>query len=127
MMDKSQMIAVVETLQAEFCREREYACDITHCEEKVGFAIETQGKIPVNGLRHRRVGDTSGWYIWCGEECTSDPNFFSPLHALHLLDRCPEIIRLLGLPPGYRFLVAGDYLDIWFDETLVSDESNEDV
>jgi hypothetical protein len=86
----------------------------------VGFAVDTQGMLPINGLRDPRVGDTSGWYIWCGKGYSSNPEFFVPLHANHLFERCPDIIKFLGLPPGYRFLVAGDYLDIWFDESLLN-------
>lgn len=88
----------------------------------VGLALSTLGKSPINGLRHNAVGDTSGWYIWCGEEFSSSPDFFSPLHAKHLNDRIPEITELLGLAPGYRFLKAGEYLDIWFDEALLDVE-----
>ena len=30
-----------------------------------------------------------------------------------------ELVELLGLPPGYRFLKAGTHLDIWFDPKLL--------
>lgn len=109
-------------IQLEFCEARGYACTITDGEEKVGVALETVGKQPVNGLRHPRKGDASGWYIWYGEQYSSDPNFFSPLHAKHLQDTCPAIVKLLGLKPGYRFLLAGDYLDIWYDDSLLEIE-----
>jgi hypothetical protein len=113
------MIVGMEKLQQEFCCENKYACEVTKENVKVGFALETQGKIPINGLRHLPKGNTSGWYIWCGEELSSDDDFFSPLHAKHLIERCPEIVKFLGLPPGYRFLAANDYVDIWYDDSLL--------
>lgn len=106
-------------LQREFCREGDYECYVTREDAKVGFAIDSKDEIPINGLRHPPEGDTSGWYIWVGEEYSSDPDFFEPLHVRHLNQRCPEIVRFLGLPPGYRFLVARDVVDIWFDESLL--------
>jgi len=30
------------------------------------------------------------------------------------------VIRLLGLAPGWRFLLSGDYLDVWFDPALLT-------
>lgn len=89
-------------------------------DSKLGFALGTEGQIPINGMRYLPVGDTNGWYIWCGEHLPQDTDFFSPLHTVHLLDRCPELIPLLGLAPGSRFLIAGDYEDIWFDESLLT-------
>jgi len=111
-------IGIVQS-QVQFCKERKYQCEVTDGNDMVGFAIETQGKTPINGLRHPRTEGASGWYIWCGEKYSLEPNFFSPLHLEHLNERCPEIIRLLGLPPGYRFLLAGEYLDIWYDPRLL--------
>jgi hypothetical protein len=73
---------------------------------------------PVNGLRHPQTATTAGWFIWSGNWSTDD-NFFAPLHTAHLLDRCPEIIRYLGLAPGWRFLVAPQQEDVWFDEKLL--------
>ena len=37
----------------------------------------------------------------------------------HLADWCPDALRFLGLPPGWRFLVAGAYADAWEDPQLL--------
>lgn len=109
----------IETEQMATCKH--YGADYTPSplDSKVGFALQTQEKTPVNGLRHPPVGDTNGWYIWDGKELSDDPEFFSPLHTQHLLHRRPEVVKYLGLPPGYRFLIAGDYVDVWFDPKLL--------
>lgn len=110
----------VETLQATFCKERGLPYEPAMFESILGFALSTDGKIPINGLRHRGEGDTNGWYIWCGEEFSEAPDFFSPLHTRHVYENHPELTKLLGLAPGYRFLVAGEYVDIWFDPALLA-------
>ena len=33
---------------------------------------------------------------------------------------CPEVLEFLGLPPGYRFLLAIDYVDVWYDPSLLN-------
>jgi hypothetical protein len=76
--------------------------------------------VPVNGLRHPPKGDTTGWYLWGGADITDDPDFFKPLHVEHLSDWCPEALKYLGLPPGWRFLIAGDYEDVWYDASLLT-------
>ena len=92
---------------------------LTHL--KVGIALNVrEGITPINGLRHPPEGDTTGWYIYAGEELSDDPDFFKPLHVEHLDKWCPQIKKYLGLPAGRRFLVAGDYEDVWFDESLLS-------
>jgi len=106
-------------LQRALCIERGVESLISDGDSKLGFALSTQGRRPINGLRHRPEGGTSGWYLWCGEQLSQDAAFFSPLHARHLLDRCPEAIRFLGLPPGYRFLLDGSDADVWFDGSLL--------
>ncbi|MFI5125048.1 MAG: hypothetical protein ACHQDF_06975 [Chitinophagales bacterium] len=62
---------------------------------------------------------TTGWYLWSGEEFSEDPNFFVPLHVEHLKEWCPEIIKYLRLAPGWRFLIAPNYEDVWEDLTLL--------
>ncbi len=44
---------------------------------------------------------------------------FSPLHVTHLPEYCPDAIRFLGLPPGWRFMTDGDYVDVWEDRALL--------
>ena len=87
---------------------------------KVGIARNIKD-LPevINGLRHPLEGDTTGWYIWGGEEFSNEPNFFMPMHVEHLKDFCPEVIKFLGLAPGWRFLIANDYEDVWEDKSLL--------
>jgi hypothetical protein len=87
---------------------------------KVGLARNVRSALqPMNGLRHAPEGDTSGWYIWAGEEFSKAADFFEPVHVLHLAEACPAILRFLGLPPGWRFLTHGEYVDVWQDATLL--------
>jgi hypothetical protein len=88
--------------------------------EKLGLAIERLGKLPINGLRHKSENGTCGWYIWCGEEMSQETEFFKPLHVSHIKEYLPEIEQYLALPPGYRFLIADDYEDVWHDSSLTN-------
>lgn len=111
----------VENSQKEICKKH----GVTHYPSppnlKVGIALNVrEGITPINGLRHPPEGDTTGWYIWAGDELSIDPEFFKPLHVEHLPDWCPEVQKYLGLPPGWRFLIAGDYEDVWYDESLLT-------
>ena len=86
----------------------------------LGFAKQTLGKHPVNGLRHPSEADTNGWFVWCGDWSDGD-EFFEPLHVEHMKDYLPHIIKYLDLPPGYRFLIdEAGYEDIWYDESLMN-------
>jgi hypothetical protein len=85
---------------------------------KLGFAIESAGRRPVYGIRHLPVGDSNGWYIWCGEK-SDDPGFFQALHTEHLDARCPVAMKFLALPPGYGFITDGDHVDVWFDRNFL--------
>ncbi len=73
---------------------------------------------PLHGLRHRPVGQTTGWYLWTGE-LSDDDDFFRPWHQHHLLERAPSLARLLEYPPGTRFLVAPGHEDVWTDASLL--------
>ena len=87
---------------------------------KAGVALNVESQLkPVNGLRQPPKGDTTGWYIWAGQVLSDEPDFFQPLHVSHLTDWRPEILKYLGLPPGYRFLLAENYQDVWFDASLL--------
>jgi len=86
--------------------------------EKLGIARNTAVR-PLNGLRHPPESGTCGWYLWGGTELSQSPNFFQPLHVSHLEETCPMAMPFLGLAPGWRFLVDGDQVGVWFDPSLL--------
>ena len=110
----------IDVSQRAFCRERNAHCQNAPGESKLGLALVTEGSRPMNGLRHPPAADTNGWFIWFGEELSTAPDFFAPVHTAHVYERYPESIRLLGLAPGYRFILDGTYLDVWFDASLLN-------
>jgi hypothetical protein len=88
--------------------------------EKLGISLNTlDGVVPLNELRHRQAGDTCGWYIWAGEQLSQDDDFFVPLHVEEIGAWSPAAVDYLGLPPGWRFLIAPAYEDVWYDPTLL--------
>ena len=92
----------------------------TLADQKIGVSEGVlDGALPLHGLRHPPSGETAGWYLWTGGEPQADPGFFKPLHVAHLVTVRPEALQYLGLPPGWRFLCAPDYEDIWFDASLL--------
>lgn len=93
-------------IQKEICVKNKVEFVPLDEDHKLGLAISTIGKKPINGLRHKIEKGTCGWYIWGGEEFCEDPDFFQPIHVKHIDDYLPEIKKYLALPPGYRFLVS---------------------
>ena len=88
---------------------------------KVGIALKTIDRAPINGMRIQPGEGTNGWFLWCGEERSDDEDFYAPLHAEHLPDYLPEVVKYLALPPGYRFQIdRSGYEDIWFDAALAN-------
>jgi hypothetical protein len=80
----------------------------------------TRREQPLNGLRHRPESGTSGWFIWGGDQLSNYPAFFKPVHVFHAQELCPDVLPYLALPPGWRFLIADGYEDVWFDEALLN-------
>ena len=101
--------------QQKICERFGAAFDPPPLRSKVGFALESVGKVPLNGIRSPAVGDTNGWYLWFGEQSFAD-DFFKPLHTEHLIERCPLALPFLALPPGWGFITdTAGYVDVWFD------------
>jgi hypothetical protein len=87
---------------------------------KIGIARNARpGEWPLNGLRHPPEGETCGWYIWAGETLSADPDFFELQHVSLVSDLLPLILPYLGLPPGWRFLLAENHEDVWYDPELL--------
>jgi hypothetical protein len=101
---------------------RKYGCEYTPVlgPEAAGVALSTLGMTPVNGLRHPMSAGTTGWYIWCGENLSDAADYFAPLCVDDLLKKLPVVSDLLGLPPGFRFLIAEGHLDVWYDVGLLN-------
>ncbi|MGH7025251.1 MAG: immunity protein Imm33 domain-containing protein [Caulobacteraceae bacterium] len=77
------------------------------------------GALPLNGLRHPPAGQTTGWYLWAGVDFSDADDFFAPWHVEHLQSYRPAVLPYLGLPPGWRFLLADGHEDVWFDPGLL--------
>jgi len=88
---------------------------------KIGVARNVRdGVLPINGVRVTPLGDSSGWFVWAGE-WSDAPDFFVPLHVDHLKEWCPSAVPFLLLPPGWRFQVAPNHEDVWFDSDVQTD------
>jgi hypothetical protein len=105
--------------QAAICRRVGVECQPSEQNLKLGLALATLGQQPINGLRHPAEDDATGWYIWAGGELSAADDFFQPVHVNHLAELLPQVIPYLGLPPGWRFLLAPGVEDLWFDEALL--------
>jgi hypothetical protein len=102
---------------------RQYATEFVESspDSKIGIAQNALvGGWPLNGLRHPPDGDTCGRYIWAGETLSADPDFFEPHHVSHVSSLLPAVLPYLGLPPGWRFLLAENHEDVWYDPKLLS-------
>ena len=86
---------------------------------RVGIALKTLGKRPLNGMRVEPDGEVCGWYLWAGGEPSSEADFFQPLCVEHVEAQCPLAVPFLALPPGWRFLTDGECVDVWYDAALV--------
>jgi len=100
----------------------QYGSEFENCnpDDELGIsnsAVELE--FPLNGLRHPPSDGTTGWFVWGGIELSDDSNFFQPIHAKHVTEICPIIWKYLGLAPGWRFLIAPDHQDVWFDQSLL--------
>ena len=109
-------------LQMEFCLKNNFPYFQLDWNQKIGISKNFNPELfPINGLRHPITESSAGWYIWSGDEFSTESDFFEPIHAYHLIEKYPELIKYLGLPVGYRFLYdqKKNYEDIWKDESLL--------
>jgi hypothetical protein len=108
---------------------KKYSAGFCHADPDlmIGVAdnIYEHDLLPINGLRHPIEGQNTGWFIWRGETLSTRDDFFKPYHVRHIHQICPEIMEYLGLAPGWRFVIAPGYEDVWYDESLLDAESDE--
>lgn len=106
--------------QRELCRKFGSPFAPPNPDSVLGIALNVRSPlVPLNGLRHPEGAGSCGWYIWAGTVLDQSPDFFQPLCVRHLHEWCPAALEFLALAPGWRFLIAGDQVDVWFDEQLL--------
>jgi len=83
-------------------------------EEMVAVAISTLGKMPVYGTRIALPeGGNISWFFHCGEY-SDVADFYQPVHAEHLSELLPSVLKYLRLPPGSKFIIDDQgYEDVW--------------
>jgi hypothetical protein len=110
----------LDQLQLEMCKKHGAIFTPSTPEMKLGVSAGFfQSNYPLNGLRHPPQPGTCGWFLWTGENLSTNSDFFKPIHVEHLFERCPQVLPYLALPPGWRFLIAEGYEDVWWDSTLL--------
>lgn len=110
---KDIQLTVCERFHAPYC---DCGWDL-----KLGIAENVKtGLLPINGVRSLPENGTNGWYIWAGEEMSSAPDFFVPLHTRHIANWCEIVIPYLGLAPGWTFLITPNYEDVWEDKRILA-------
>jgi len=77
------------------------------------------GPWPLQGMRYLPEGARCGWLLWAGNEPGEDADFFQQMHVSHLAEWAPDLVPYLALLPGWRFLIAPGYEDVWFDDWLL--------
>ncbi len=110
-----------ELRQKKICAKYEADFLSSPFDSIIGIALDTFDDLeaPINGLRHSiEREDNCSLYIWAGEYSQND-DFFKPVHVKHVLDIYPKALDYLGLAPGWRFLLKGNYEDVWYDNDLL--------
>jgi hypothetical protein len=109
-------MAQPELVQLEVCRRFGVQPMAPEPGQVVGIARNVRsGLRPLHGTRYLPQGNTCGWFLWAGE-LGEDEDFFQPMHVSHLAEWAPDLVPYLALLPGWRFLIAPGYEDVWFDE-----------
>jgi hypothetical protein len=104
--------------QKAVCDQHEAGFHPPALDSQVGIAIETLHLQPLNGMRIAPEGGVCGWYLWAGGEPSDAVDFYKPLCVEHLAEYCPAALPFLALPPGWRFLTDGEYVEVWYDAGL---------
>lgn len=91
----------------------------TNADSKVGVALESLSRSPLNAMRHPPQRGTSGWYVW-GGEFSDDPNFFKLLAAKQMPTLVPALVPYLALAPGWRVLLGEGHEELLYDPRLVN-------
>lgn len=109
---------MIEDQNQKICRE--YGSGFVPASEQdiIGYSSINEGVWPLNGLRNQNSTGYSGWYIWWGDNLSEKSDFFKPIHLSHVQVIGVNFRPYLSLEPGWRWLLAPDYVDVWFDASV---------
>ena len=115
------MVISLPDQQKSVCQK--FCAEFLQCDPSLRIGISRDfdpRQFPINGLRHPPEESMAGWYLWSGEDFSEAADFFAAIHVWHIHDRYPDLSKYLGLAPGWRFLVAPGYEDVWYDANLLN-------
>jgi len=114
----------LRSIQERTCRRFGAVPEECPSDKRVGMSLNVRdGVLPINGIRSKSVGNSTGWYIWAGEY-SADADFFETLCVSHLPEWCPQVLPYLLLPPGWRIQIAPGHEDVWFDRTIADSDGD---
>ncbi|WP_347906101.1 hypothetical protein [Pseudomonas purpurea] len=105
-------LSALNEQQKQICEK--YGLPMYPPEKMVAIALDTLYKSPIYGSRIQLPeGGTISWFIHGGEYSTAS-GFYQALHASHLMEELPEVLKYLSLPEGARFIIDREgYEDVW--------------
>jgi hypothetical protein len=111
------MMDEIEKSQLEICQE--YGVNRVLLDFKLKLSVSedffSSSEVLINGFRRSPEGNTCGWFLWKGEEMSDSEISFRQINVTYLIGHCHQVIPYLGLPTGWRFLVAGGHGRAWPD------------
>ncbi|UYV55660.1 immunity protein Imm33 domain-containing protein [Priestia megaterium] len=74
----------------------------------------------IQGVRYEEDGEKSGWLLYCEEQDLDSlhEGAFLTLRLYELTLKRPDLLKFLGLPTGYRFVLKEDEYNAWEDRNL---------
>jgi hypothetical protein len=117
-------VTEVEAEQRKVCARFHAAFSPPDPSAAFGLAWPLDPDAPLCGLRHPPEAEACGWFVWSGEYSDED-EFFEPVEVAAAGDLVRRALPYLALPPGWRFLLAPGYEDVWFDATLLMLPAND--
>ena len=111
-----------EAAQLVVCRRFAVEADAPGPDSRLGVAqnLRDRSLWPVKGVRHPPERGTNGWYLFAGDEASQAEDFFDSLHTHHAAEWRPHVLPYLALPPGWGFVIAPGYEDVYYDASLLS-------
>ena len=111
--------------QKEFCDSKNTNFEKTKEIQFVVVSDDVLSGALVEGVRYKPQENMSGWWL-TSKDYSGNIEDLKLEHVEHIYEKRKDLVKFLGLPPGYRFFQE-KYVsnsspeDVWFDEDILSD------